>query len=83
MIFILYSCWWWRGKKIKELHLGCSKLTPQNAATIIKSLPDEIENLDLCENDFSGDVEGLANALCGKKIKKLNLVVLMYLLDLC
>ena len=46
-------------------------------STIIKSLPDEIENLDLCENDFSGDVEGLANALCGKKIKKLNLAFIL------
>ena len=35
------------GKKIKKLSLNDCNLTSKNAAKIIKSLPDEIENLYL------------------------------------
>ena len=57
----------------KELSLIKCRLTPQNAVTIIKSLPDEIESLNLDDNYFSGNTQVLANALCGKKIKELHL----------
>ena len=61
------------GQKIKELELSCCKLLPQDSATIIKSLADELESLDLSCNDFPENVEDLVDALSCKKIKKLNL----------
>ena len=39
-----------RGKKIKELYLNNCNLTSKNAAKIIKSLPDEIENIESAES---------------------------------
>ena len=60
--------------KITNLNLESCKLTPQNAAIIIQGLSaNNLESLNLESNKFGENVEELANALRGKKIKELNL----------